>query len=57
MNGERRWAGGGGRGRGGACLVTLTRVSNVFSWSISMLTVNKISMHSEKHAVFRDDVV
>ena len=27
----RRWAGGGGRGRGGrACLLTLTRVSNVF---------------------------
>ena len=48
---------GGGKGRGGACLVTLTRVSNVFSWSISMLTVNKISMHSEKHAVFRDHVV
>ena len=23
-------------------------------WSISMLTVNKISMHIEKHAVFRD---
>ena len=26
----RRWAGGGGRGRGGSCLLTLTRVSNVF---------------------------